>query len=376
MTSVYLDCNATTPIEPSVADMVMHFLKVEYGNAGSRTHGRGVLAKRAVELARKQVAALLGAAPEEVVFTSGATESNNLALLGSAAALDVGLEPHCVTTAIEHKAVLEPAESLRKRKWNVTVVPAEPSGRVSPESVLSAVNANTRLVSVMHANNETGVLQPIAEIARDLPESCVFHVDAAQTFGKELEELANPRLDMISFSGHKIYGPKGIGGLIVRRRDRRRPPLAPMFLGGGQERGLRPGTLPVALIAGLGEAARLAVETHSQRRQRCLELRDQALVAFKDLPMRVNGDMNQSQPHVLNLSFAGIDSEAAMLAWKGIADVSNGSACTSSTYSPSHVLAAMGLNESRIDEALRLSWCHLTPDVDWAELAGALRKLL
>ncbi len=300
--TVYLDCNATTPVEPAVADVVMHFLQHEYGNAGSRTHARGAAAKRAVETARKQVGELVGATPDEVVFTSGATESNNLAIFGVAGALAEGInQPHCITTGIEHKAVLEPAEELRKRGWDVTVVPPKPCGRVDADAILSAVTDNTRLVSVMHANNETGMLQPITDIAADLPESCVLHIDAAQTFGKELEELTNPRLDLVSLSGHKIFGPKGIGALIVRRRGGRRPALKPLFLGGGQERGLRPGTLPVALIAGLGEAARLASETYVRRRERCLALREQALEAFQHLPMRMNGDPDFCLPHVLNV---------------------------------------------------------------------------
>jgi cysteine desulfurase len=228
----------------------------------------------------------------------------------------------------------------------------------------------------MHANNETGVLQPLPEIASALEGHEAFlHVDAAQTFGKELEALRNPRVDLISVSGHKIFAPKGIGALIARRRGFNRVPLAPVMFGGGQERALRPGTVPVHLVAGLGLASQLAVEEAPARRAAVQKFRSRLLHALEPLQPRLHGDQDYCQPHVVNLGFPGLDSEAVMLAWKGTIAVSNGSACTSASYTPSHVLVAMGLDRARVDEALRLSWCHLTPEPDWTAVVRAIESL-
>jgi cysteine desulfurase len=373
---VYLDCNATTPIEPAVGEVVRGYLFEEFGNEGSRTHEYGARAKQAVQRARDQVAAVVGVGRDEVLFTSGATEANNLAILGL---IEFGLaenKRHVITTAIEHKAVLEPIAALERRGFTVTVVPVEQDGTVRPEAIQAALRPDTVLVSVMAANNETGARQPISQITDSLAShEAFFHTDAAQSFGKDLAVLRNPRIDLLSVSAHKLYGPKGIGALITRRRGYAKPPLSPLMHGGGQERGLRPGTLPVALIAGLGKAAELAVARNEQRRKRCNEIKQKALDAFAPLGPRVHGPAADTQEHVLNIAFPGLDSEALMVALKGAIAVSNGSACTSSTYTPSHVLKAMGFTDDEANEAVRFSWCHLTPDVDWQLLASQIQAL-
>ena len=251
--ATYLDCNATTPVEPRVRDLVIQYMETEFGNAGSRTHEFGARAKQASQKARDQVAVLVGAKPDEVVFTSGATEANNLALLGLAEYGRREGRRHIISTAIEHKSVLEPLERLGRGGFDVTLIAPEPGGWVLPEKVASALRPDTLLVSAMHVNNETGVVQPLTEIALGLARHPAFlHVDAAQGCGKELLALRDPRIDLISISGHKLYAPKGIGALVTRRRGFERIPLEPLMVGGGQERGLRPGTLPVHLAVGLG----------------------------------------------------------------------------------------------------------------------------
>jgi cysteine desulfurase len=374
--SAYLDCNATTPIDAEVLEVMMRYLGEEYGNAGSRTHEFGMRAKQAVERAREQVAAVVQARPDDVIFTSGATESNNIVLLGLSGYLDNTTRRHIVSTTIEHKAVLEPLEHLRKHGLEVTLVPPDESGRVDVGAVLAAVRPDTLLVSVMHANNETGIIQPIEAIATGLPADVWFHVDAAQTFGKLIAPLQHPRIDMISMSAHKVYGPKGVGALISRRRQGNRPPIAPLMFCGGQERGLRPGTHPVHLIAGLGKAAQLALRDHVQRQAACLLFRDDVSATMAQLGGQINGDPEYCLPHVLNVSLPGLNSEAAMVSLKGLLALSNGSACTSTSYEPSHVLVAMGFERDRIDSALRFSWCHATPTVDWPRVCEALRRMM
>ena len=376
--TVYLDCNATTPLEPRVQDAVIEFLRTEYGNAGSRTHTFGTRAKEAVQRSREQVAAVVCAKAEEVVFTSGATESNNLAIIGLAAhGLATG-KRHVVTTGIEHKAVLEPIQELEHRGFSVTLIPPTDGGWVDAAAVAAALRDETLLVSVIQVNNETGVRQPISNIARRLEgHSAYFHVDAAQGFGKEVAPLQDPRIDLISITAHKIYGPKGIGALVVRRRGYERVPLTPLLYGGGQERGLRPGTLPVPLVVGFGLASELALNEHQQRTVACRSFRDRAITALATLDPVYNGDPTRTLPHVINITIPGLDSEAVMLALKDIVAISNGSACTSQSYQPSHVLKSMRLPESQIMGALRISWCHMTQDPDWSEIvsrAEALRQ--
>jgi len=373
---VYLDCNATAPIEPVVRDAVFQWMTDELGNAGSRTHEYGLRAKRAVQHAREQVASVVDGAGDEVVFTSGATESSNLALLGLA---EHGVQTnrrHIVSTAIEHKAVLEPLEVLGARGFSVTLVRPDGNGLVSADSIKDALRPDTLLVSVMHANNETGAIQPLEEIAAALEgHDAFFHVDAAQGYGKDLVSLRSKRIDLISVSSHKIYGPLGMGALIARRRGFKRPPLKALMYGGGQERGLRPGTLPVPLIVGLGVAAETALKDQASRQERCRDIRHKALAALEPLGIRMHSDPDRTLSHVINFSVPGVDSEAVMVALKDVAAVSNGSACTSQSYSPSHVLEAMGLPEDDISGAIRVSWSHLTPDVDWPLLAARLDAL-
>lgn len=373
----YLDCCATSPIENEVLEEVVQFLAHDFGNSGSRTHDYGAVANRAVEGARKSVAKVVDSDPAEVLFTSGATESNNLALLGIAIRGAQNGRKHIVSTAIEHKAVLEPLDELRKQGFKVTLVQPNAKGRVQAGDVLDAVQDDTLLVSCMHANNETGVVQPIDEIASGLIDPDVYlHTDAAQSFGKVLADLRNPRVDLISISGHKIFGPKGIGALVVRRRNGKRPPISPLMYGGGQERGLRPGTMPVALVAGLGKAAEIALRDHAHRETRCLEFRDRLLGELAPLEPTIHGDTNRTMPHVVNLSFGDIDSEAIMLALRDTVAISNGSACTSASYTPSHVLKAMQMTDSEAETATRWSWCHHSEEPDWDEVRQRIKLLL
>jgi len=283
---------------------------------------------------------------------------------------------HIVATAIEHKAVLEPLEHLAANGFDVTLVRPGTSGVVEASAVAEALRPNTLLVSVMHVNNETGVIQPLDEITKALgTHEAFFHVDAAQGFGKRIEELQNRRIDLISVSGHKIYAPKGIGALVMRRRGYERPPVKPLAFGGGQERGLRPGTLPVALIAALGKAAELALRENAKRNAKCAAIKQKALTAFAKAGGVPTGDVTNSIPSTLNIALPGLDSEAMMLALKETVAISNGSACTSQNYTTSHVLTAMGLSEDHVKGALRFSWCHLTPAVDWDVVVDAIKAM-
>jgi cysteine desulfurase len=375
---VYLDCAATTATDSRVAETVMRLFVEEYGNAGSRTHSYGAAALREVTLARERLAATLAAEPDEVIFTSGATESDNLAILGLAAFGAQAGKRHIVSTAIEHKAVLEPLARLEEEGFELTLVAPDRLGHVAAEDVLAAVRADTLLVSVMHANNETGALQPIAEIAEGLPttDGPYFHVDAAQTYGRETPTLRHRRIDLVSISGHKVFGPKGVGALLARRRNGQRAPLKPLMVGGGQERGLRPGTQPAPLIAGLGHAAQLAEAERDARVAACARVRGEALVALAPLDPIVHGDPKRGVlPNILSIAVPGIDSEAVMVALKELVAISNGSACTSARYEPSHVLSAMGLEEAEAAGTVRLSWSHLTPPVPWADIVATLGDL-
>lgn len=373
---LYLDYNATTPMDPRVFEAMKPYFLEEFGNAGSRTHVYGQRAKEAVEAARGQVAAVLGVRPEEVIFTSGATESNNLALLGL---MQFGLETgrrHVLSSAIEHKAVLEPLDQMCRLGFEVELAPVTSGGYVEPETISRRLRADTLVVSVMHANNETGVLQPVEEIGGILANSkTFFHTDAAQSFGKEVESLQRVQWDFVSISGHKIYGPKGIGAIGVRRRTGERRPLAPLLYGGGQERGLRPGTLSVPLIVGLGKAAELAAAEHQDRRERAARAKRSFLAALQEVEHQVNGDVERSQAHVVNVSFRGVDSEALMLELRDAVAISNGSACTSSQYAPSHVLLAMGLNDAQVGEAIRISWGAGVTSMPTERLLAAVRLL-
>lgn len=382
---VYLDYNATTPMDPRVLEaMIPWFLAPS--NAGSRTHLYGQRAKDAVEKARKQVADLLGATPEEIFFTSGATESNNIAILGLQQYGEKTRRKHIISTTIEHKAVLEPLDRMKTLGFEVELAAVTPGGYVEPESIQRILRPDTLLVSVMHANNETGVLQPVHEIA-EVIKACgnttcsnseiptLFHTDAAQTFGKEVDSLKALHCDMISISGHKVYGPQGIGALFVRRQGAKRRPVDALVYGGGQERGLRPGTVPVALAVGLGEAAHIASLEWLQRRRAAETARAQLLNSLKNIEHTINGDQSRSMPHTVNVSLSGIESEALMMVAAEAIAMSNGSACTSSSYKPSHVLSAMGLSEELISTAVRFSWGAQTPQIPSKDLIRLIASL-
>ena len=374
--SVYLDCASTTPTEPSVAKIMRRFVEQDYGNAASPIHDYGTFARMAVDHARGQIARLVKVRRDDVIFTSGATEANNLALLGLR---EYGMQTgrrHLICSTIEHKAVLEPLEALTRSGFAMTLVPAGSDGRISVAELRKALRPETLMVSTMQINNETGIIQPLAEIAEVLADHSAFwHVDAAQGFGKELDSITHPRIDMISISGHKIYGPKGIGALITRKRHSDPPPLKPLMYGGDQEQGLRPGTLPVPLIAGLGEAARCALRDQAERLVKVNSIRSQALTALAQFNPVINGDQTHCLPHLINLSLPGIPSATTIRALAKTIAISSTSACTSHTSAPSHVLHAMGRTEAESASAVRLSWCHLTEDIDWDVVVTILKDL-
>ncbi|MDP5213390.1 cysteine desulfurase DndA [Pseudoalteromonas tunicata] len=373
--TTYLDMNATTPVLEEVAELVMKMLLDEYGNAGSRTHEFGANAKKAVEKARKQVADVVDVDKSEVIFTSGATESNNIAILGLKEFGESNNKKHIITTRIEHKAVLEPIEHLEKSGFTVSYLDVDESGIVNPEVLKKLLQPDTLLVSIMHVNNETGSIQPINEICDALEFSEAYlHIDAAQSFGKMSDDLKNNRIDLISASGHKVYAPKGIGALIMRKRGFLKPPLKPIMFGGGQEKGLRPGTLAVPLIAGFGLACEIAQKYASSWQKHASALKHELVTELDKLGAQYNG-VNTS-PFVLNFSVPGVNSEAAMVLLKGIVAVSNGSACTSSSYTPSHVLVAMGLNTKRIEGAIRMSWSHRTQSLPLGQLIEKIKQLM
>ncbi len=376
MMPVYLDCNATTPVEAEVAREVQRFMVEEYGNPASPVHMYGVTARMVVEKARRDVAAVVDAQPDEVLFTSGATESNNLALLGLAEEGRRSGRTHLICTAIEHKAVLEPLQHLEEHGFEVTRLPVDRGGCVLVEALAAALRPDTLCVSIMHVNNETGMIQPLAAAAEVLDgHPAWLHVDAAQGFGKELDLLRLKRLELLSVSAHKVYGPKGVGALILRRREGNVAPLTPLSWGGGQEQGLRPGTLAVPLIAGFGMAARLALRDHAQRRAACVAFRKQAVAALAPLGAVTHGDHARCLPHTLNLSIPGVEAHRALAALKNLLAFSNGSACTAHTQEPSHVLQAMGVGDDALQEAIRLSWSHMTGEVDWGLVQAIFRKL-
>lgn len=364
-TGIYLDNLATTPLDPRVLEAMLPFFSLRFGNPSSRTHPWGWDAAEAVEAARSQVAALLAAAPREIVFTSGATEANNLALRGVAEAADDGRD-HLVTCATEHHAVLDVLAALeRTGRFRVTRLAVDSDGIVDLTQLESALDDGALLLSVMAANNETGALQPLAEIGRLVaPRGVVWHCDAAQAVGKIPIDLRSLPIDLLSLSAHKIHGPKGVGALFVRRR---RPPLrlAPQQLGGGQERGLRSGTLNVPGIVGLGEACRLCAERMVEESRRTAALRDRLQHHLQDrlgADLRVNGPAECRLPNALNLSFLGVNGTELLLALRDVA-LSSGAACTSGTAAPSHVLQAMGRDAATAAATLRFGLGRFTtPD--------------
>jgi len=366
---VYLDYNATTPVAPEVADAIAPYLREHYGNASSaHTHGRR--AAQAVAEARAQLAALIGAASEEIVFTGCATEANNLAVCGVARALAAG-KRHLVISAVEHPAVHAPAMHLRETGWDVSVVPVDGAGRVDAGAVAAAVRDDTALVSIMHANNEVGTIQPVAEIAQHVrPRGVLLHTDAAQSPGKIPVRVDELGVDLLTLAGHKFYATKGVGALYVRRGTR----LAPVLFGAGQERGLRPGTENVPAIVGLGEAARLAAERLADAAPRMRRLRDRlhALLAAGVPELRLNGHPDHRLPNTLNVSFPEVAGEALLAAAGAEVAASVGSACHAGSHVPSGVLAALGADLARALGAVRLSVGAYTTDADVERAARAL----
>ncbi len=359
---IYLDYQATTPTDPRVVAAMLPYFTERFGNPGSVSHAYGHEAERAVEKARGQIAALIGAEAREIVFTSGATESNNLAIKGAAHFHRAQGRDHVVTVATEHKCVLESAAALERDGFRVTMLGVDGRGFVDPRDIERAIDGRTAIVSVMAANNEIGVVQPIAEIgALCRAAGVLFHSDAAQAVGKIPIDVNAMTVDLMSISGHKIYGPKGIGALYVRRRPRAR--ISPLIDGGGQERGLRSGTLPTPLCVGLGEAADISRVEMAEEAVRLLALRERFLsrVRARIPEVQLNGDAEARLPGNLNLSFPGIAATDLMEACPGVA-VSSGSACTSAELEPSYVLRTLGFSDERAGASIRIGFGRMTTE--------------
>jgi len=377
---IYLDYSATTPVDPRVAQKMIPWLTEHFGNPASRSHAFGWEAEAAVEEAREQVAALVNADPKEIIWTSGATESNNLAIKG-AAHFYQGKGKHLITVKTEHKAVLDTVRELEREGFEATYLDVQENGLIDLEVLKAAIRPDTILISVMFVNNEIGVVQPIAEIGELCREKgIVFHVDAAQATGKVDIDLARLKVDLMSFSAHKTYGPKGIGALYVRRKPRVR--LEAQMHGGGHERGLRSGTLATHQIVGMGEAFRIAREEMAGENARITKLRDKLLAGLTDIEATyVNGDLEHRVPHNLNISFAYVEGESLIMAIKDIA-VSSGSACTSASLEPSYVLRALGRNDELAHSSIRFTIGRFTTEeeVDFTidllhKKIGKLREL-
>jgi len=361
-TPIYLDYSATTPIDPRVAEKMIPYLTTHFGNPASRSHAFGWTAEKAVENAREEVAKLVNADPREIVWTSGATESNNLAIKG-AANFYSGKGKHIITVQTEHKAVIDPVRDLERQGFEATFLAPEPNGLVDIEKFRAAIRPDTALVSVMLVNNEIGVIQDIETIGNICREKgIIFHVDAAQATGKVAIDLEKLPVDLMSFSAHKTYGPKGIGALYVRRKPRIR--LEAQIHGGGQERGFRSGTLATHQIVGMGEAFRIAREEMELENARIRRLRDKLLAGLEEIEeVYVNGDLKQRVPHNLNISFNYVEGESLIMAVKDIA-VSSGSACTSASLEPSYVLRALGRSDELAHSSIRFSIGRFTTEED------------
>jgi len=365
---IYLDYAATTPADPRVASKMMQFLTLDgtFGNPASRSHRFGWQSEEAVDVARNQIAELVNADPREIVFTSGATESDNLAIKGAAHAHQARGK-HIITSQTEHKAVLDSCQQLEREGFAVTYLTPAANGIVSPDQLRAALRDDTILVTLMHVNNETGVIQDIAafgELCR--ARGILFHVDATQSVGKLPIDLSQLPVDLMSFSAHKLYGPKGIGALYVSRKPRVQ--IAAQIHGGGHERGMRSGTLPVHQIVGMGEAYRIAAEERETEMARLQTLSDRLWQGISTLPgVTLNGDHTLRAPNILNLSFADVEGESLIMALKDLA-LSSGSACTSASLEPSYVLRALGLNEELAHSSLRFSLGRFTTEeeIDYA----------
>jgi cysteine desulfurase len=375
---IYLDYQATTPMDPRVLEAMMPYFTYKFGNPHSRSHSYGWEAEEGVEKARGQVARLIGADDKEVIFTSGATESNNLAIRG-VAEFYKDRKNHVVTTVTEHKCVLDTCRHLEQNGFEVTYLPVQKNGLIDLEQLRAAITDKTVVVSIMAVNNEIGVIQPLEEIGKICREKkTFFHTDAAQAAGKIPLDVEAMNIDLMSISGHKIYGPKGIGALYVRRKPRVR--LVPLIVGGGQERGFRSGTLPTPLCVGLGEAAEICQKEMAGEAVRLKKLQERMLKGLHaKLPeIYVNGDLEHRIPGNLNISFAHVEGESLMMGIKGLS-VSSGSACTSASLEPSYVLRALGVEEEMAHTSLRIGLGRFTTeqevDTAVADLVHQVTKL-
>jgi cysteine desulfurase len=379
---VYMDNHATTQVDPRVLDAMLPYFTQKYGNAASRNHEFGWQAEEAVENARGQIARLINASPKEIVFTSGATESDNLALKG-VAEFHRAKGNHIITQATEHKAVLDVCKRLQESGCDITCLPVASDGRINLEHLRRAITPKTILISIMYANNEIGVLQPIADIGKIAKKAGVlFHTDAVQAIGKISVDVERDAIDLLSISAHKLYGPKGVGALYVRRKNPR-VQLAPMIDGGGHERGLRSGTLNVPGIVGLGKACEICAKDMAEESARLAALRDKLKDAILSRleDTTINGSTEHRLPNNLNLSFAGVEGDALLMGINDVA-ISSGSACTSATLEPSHVLSALGIPEQLAHSSIRfgLGRFNSSEDVDYVanrvvETVKRLREL-
>lgn len=377
---IYLDYSATTPVDPRVAEKMIPYLVEKFGNPASRSHAFGWEAEAAVEEAREEVAKLVNADPKEIIWTSGATESDNLAIKG-AAHFYSGKGKHVITVETEHKAVLDTCRELEREGFEVTYLDVREDGLIDLDVFRAALRPDTILVSVMFVNNEIGVIQPIAEIGEICrAKGIIFHVDAAQATGKVDIDLQQLKVDLMSFSAHKTYGPKGIGALYVRRKPRVR--LEAQMHGGGHERGFRSGTLATHQIVGMGEAFRIAREEMAAESKRIRILRDRLLTGLLDIEhVHINGDLEHRIPHNLNISFAYVEGESMLMAIKDLA-VSSGSACTSASLEPSYVLRALGRDDELAHSSIRftIGRFNTEEEIDYAirllhDKIGKLREL-
>ncbi|MBV8665331.1 MAG: IscS subfamily cysteine desulfurase [Burkholderiaceae bacterium] len=359
---IYMDYSATTPIDPRVADKMIPFLREQFGNPASRSHMYGWTAEQAVEDARAHVAALVNADPREIVWTSGATESNNLAIKGAAQFYKTKGK-HIVTVKTEHKAVLDTVRELERQGFEATYLQPQDNGLITIEQLAEALRPDTILVSVMLVNNEIGVIQPIDEIGELCrSKGIIFHCDAAQATGKVHIDLEKSKVDLMTFTAHKTYGPKGIGALYVRRKPRVR--LEAQMHGGGHERGMRSGTLPTHQIVGMGEAFRIAKEEMDTEMVRIKALRDRLAAGLMEMEeVYVNGDLEHRVPHNLNVSFNYVEGESLIMAIKDLA-VSSGSACTSASLEPSYVLRALGRSDELAHSSIRFTFGRFTTEED------------
>ena len=374
--SIYLDYNASAPIDLRVLDHMVDIYKNYTGNADSRTHCYGERARSVVEEARKQVASLLGVISDEIFFTSGATESNNIAIRGLLDYAKSTGKKHIISTAIEHKAVLETVKYLAKEGFDVDLIKPDKSGRISAEDVINSVRDDTLLVSVMHVNNETGIIQPVKEIGEALDQRGVlFHVDATQSCGKLVEEIRELKYNMLSFSAHKLMGPQGGGVLVLKKKRYKLPPVKNIMFGGQQEHGIRPGTIPVALVSGCGMACDIANKEYKDNAKKAKDIKRELIEELDNsqIDYVINGDSSFCVDTTINVSFKGVSSEALMIAAKQFCAISNGSACTSKSYDPSYVLTAMGIDKEEIESSVRISW---GADTDKGAAIAGLRELL